>query len=126
MNESMRSLLRNSADRLYFGSQPMKVIFVCELASSIVAIGFAGVMAMAILLTRVLHFNIRLLLACTCTAMVISNIGMKYVFTACAVCAFELLLTNCTAAFSDLFHWLFAGCSKPGRAADIPVEIKQF
>ncbi|VDM25144.1 unnamed protein product [Toxocara canis] len=79
MNESVRSLLWNSADRLYFGSPLMKVIFVCELASSIVATVFAAVMATTILLTRLLHFNIRLLLACTCTAMVISNVGMKHI-----------------------------------------------
>ncbi|KHN75571.1 hypothetical protein Tcan_05045 [Toxocara canis] len=82
MNESVRSLLWNSADRLYFGSPLMKVIFVCELASSIVATVFAAVMATTILLTRLLHFNIRLLLACTCTAMVISNVGLKKLYNA--------------------------------------------
>ncbi|VDM46983.1 unnamed protein product [Toxocara canis] len=75
MNESVRNLLCNSADHLYFESPLMKVIFVCELASSIAATAFAAIMAMAILVTRVLHFNIRLLLVCTCIAMMISNSG---------------------------------------------------
>ncbi|VDM50921.1 unnamed protein product [Toxocara canis] len=74
MNESVPNLLWDSAKRLYFGSPLMKVIFVCELVSSIVATVFAAVMATAILLTQVLHFNIRLLLACTCTAMAVSNV----------------------------------------------------
>ncbi|KHN85386.1 hypothetical protein Tcan_01863 [Toxocara canis] len=76
MNESVPNLLWDSAKRLYFGSPLMKVIFVCELVSSIVATVFAAVMATAILLTQVLHFNIRLLLACTCTAMAVSNVGV--------------------------------------------------
>uniref|UniRef100_A0A915BAY0 G-protein coupled receptors family 1 profile domain-containing protein n=1 Tax=Parascaris univalens TaxID=6257 RepID=A0A915BAY0_PARUN len=76
MNETVRRLLCNSADRLYFDSPLMKLIFISELVGSTVAAAFAALMALAILLTRVLHFNVRLLLVCTCVAMLISNTGI--------------------------------------------------
>uniref|UniRef100_A0A915B9C8 G-protein coupled receptors family 1 profile domain-containing protein n=1 Tax=Parascaris univalens TaxID=6257 RepID=A0A915B9C8_PARUN len=89
MNETVRRLLCNSADRLYFDSPLMKLIFISELVGSTVAAAFAALMALAILLTRVLHFNVRLLLVCTCVAMLISNTGSAVYL--CSSCVFKKL-----------------------------------